>query len=293
MWRLLAYVLAFVLGSAVADAVLSPLAATLFATTGARLIVYSWVSLIAAVIAHVVALRVIEKRSWREVGLGRDALRPRVLAGGATIGALAVGVPAALLLGVGLLRAEPTADGSWWAGAASMLAMLAPAALFEELLLRGYPFMVLRETGGAALALVLTSSVFGVLHLQNPNATPGSVAIVALAGVFLGGVLLATGSLWAAFAAHLAWNWTLAGLLHAAVSGVPLAAPDYQVVDAGPDWLTGGAWGPEGGAAAAGGMLLALGFLWRRARRDAGPNDAPLVAHPANLDARPDGRGSF
>lgn len=293
MWRLLGFVLAFVVGSAVADAVLSPLAATLFATTGARLIVYAWVSLLAAVIAHVVALRLIEKRRWRDVGLGRDALRPRALAGGAAIGALAVGVPAALMLGAGLLRAQPTADGSWWGGAAAMLAMLAPAALFEELLLRGYPFLVLRETGGPVVALAVTSSVFGVLHLQNPNATPGSVAIVALAGVFLGGVLLATGSLWAAFTAHLAWNWTLAGLLHAAVSGVPLATPDYQVVDAGPDWLTGGAWGPEGGAAAAAGMLLALGYLWRRARRGAAPNDAPLAAHPANLDARPDGRGSF
>ncbi|GLC26410.1 CPBP family intramembrane glutamic endopeptidase [Roseisolibacter agri] len=291
MWRLLGYVLAFVAGSAIADAVLSPLAATLFATTGARLIVYSWVSLAGAALAHVVALRWIEKRSWRDVGLGRDALRPRALAGGAAVGALAVGVPALLMLGAGLLRAEPTADGSWWGGAASMLAMLAPAALFEELLLRGYPFLVLREAGGPAVALAVTSSVFGVLHLQNPNATLGSVAIVALAGVFLGSVLLATGSLWAAFAAHLAWNWTLAGLLHAAVSGVPLATPDYQVVDAGPDWLTGGAWGPEGGAAAAAGMLLALGWLWRRGR-----GAAPATLHGSldgSLDARPDGRGSF
>lgn len=257
------------------------------------MIVYSWVSLAGAALAHVAALRWIEHRSWRDVGLGRDAARPRLLAGGAALGALAVGGPALLMLGGGALRALPAPDGSWWGTAATMLAMLAPAALFEELLVRGYPFLVLREAGGPVLgpvlALALTSSVFGALHLQNPGATPGSVAIVALAGVFLGAVLLVTGSLWAAFAAHLAWNWTLAGLLHAAVSGVPFAAPDYRVVDAGPDWLTGGAWGPEGGAAAAGGMLLALTYLWRRARRGA----ALPAAHPASLDARPDGRGSF
>ncbi|MGZ8412558.1 MAG: CPBP family intramembrane glutamic endopeptidase [Gemmatirosa sp.] len=246
-------------------------------------------SLIGALLAHVAALRWIERRGWSAVGLGHEALRPRVLAVAGALGAAAVGVPALLMLGGGVLRAVPAPDGSWWGNAGALLVALAPAALFEEVLLRGYPFLVLREAGGPAVALVVTSAVFGVLHLQNPGATFASVTVVALAGVFLGGVLLATGSLWAAFAAHLAWNWTLAALLHAAVSGLPFATPDYQVVDAGPDWLTGGAWGPEGGVGAAGGMLLALAYLWRRARRGA----ARLFAHPASLDARPDGRGSF
>jgi membrane protease YdiL (CAAX protease family) len=149
---------------------------------------------------------------------------------------------------------------------------------------RGYPFLVLREAAGPGLAVALTSVVFGVLHLQNPGATVASVAVVTLAGVFLAGVLLATGSLWAAFTAHLAWNWTMSGLLHAAVSGLPFATPDYRVVDAGPDWLTGGAWGPEGGAGAAGGMLLALIYLRRRAQRGAGI--------PGPFESRPVGRGS-
>src|SRR5205085_10430111 len=89
---------------------------------------------------------------------------------------------------------------------------------------------------------------------------------VVLAGFFLGAVLLATGSLWAAIAAHLAWNWTLGAAVHAAVSGLPFAMPDYRAVDAGPDWLTGGAWGPEGGLAAGIGMISALALLrWRGA----------------------------
>ena len=36
---------------------------------------------------------------------------------------------------------------------------------------------------------------------------------------------------------------------------LPLDTPDYAMVDDGPDWLTGGTWGPEGGAAGAAGML--------------------------------------
>ena len=284
VWRLLAYVAALFAGGTIAGAVLTPLSAAIFAAGGPNLPVYGWANLGGAALAHVAALRWIERRDWSAVGLGREALRPAVVGRGALLGALAIGLPSLVLLALGALRAEPARDGSWWSTALATLGVLAPAALFEELLVRGYPFLVLREAGGTALAVALTSAVFGVLHLQNPGASATSVAVVTLAGVFLAGVLLATGSLWAAFTAHLAWNWTLSGLLHAAVSGLPFAAPDYRVVDAGPDWLTGGAWGPEGGAGAASGMLLALTYLWRRARRGAGL--------PGPFESRPLRRGS-
>jgi len=48
------------------------------------------------------------------------------------------------------------------------------------------------------------------------------------------------------------------------VSGIPIIAPDYRVVDAGPDWLTGGAWGPEGGLAAALSMFLIVIYIYAR-----------------------------
>jgi hypothetical protein len=77
-----------------------------------------------------------------------------------------------------------------------------------------------------------------------------------LAGVFLAAVLVYTGSLYAAWAAHFAWNWMMTGVLHAAVSGAsePLpgvSIPDFRIVDNGPDLVTGGPWGPEGGLMAA------------------------------------------
>jgi hypothetical protein len=147
-----------------------------------------------------------------------------------------------------------------------LLVKLAPAAMVEEMIFRGYPFLVLREGAGPFTALVVTSLLFGLAHLQNPGVTIVSISMVVLAGFFLGGVLLVTGSLWAAFAAHLAWNWTLSAAVHAAVSGLPFVMPDYRTVDAGPDWLTGGAWGPEGGLGAGVGMLAAIALLrWRGA----------------------------
>jgi hypothetical protein len=73
---------------------------------------------------------------------------------------------------------------------------------------------------------------------------------------------------YASTAAHVAWNWMLAVAFHASVSGIRFEAPDYRTVSEGPAWLTGGQWGPEGGIAAALGMFLGLGYLYRtRLRR--------------------------
>ena len=214
------------------------------------------------------ALRRVDGRPWREVWLGREATSPARLMRGWALGTLAIGVPSVLLVAGGWLRFVPEAGGSSLAAALVALAVLAPAALLEELLSRGYVLSVLRESLGWWPAIVLTSVPFGLLHAWNPGATPGSIALVTLAGVFLAFVVMVTRSLWAATLAHLAWNWTMAALLHAPVSGLGLAAPDYRLIDAGPDWATGGSWGPEGGAGAVAGMIAGTAYLYaRRSRR--------------------------
>lgn len=286
-WRLALYVVALFAGMAIAVAIAYPIAMPVARALGLQPAFESWLSLAAVLLAHLLVLRVVERRPLADIGVGRGAARPALLALGAGIGALAIGVPAALLLVGGALRLEPSTAGSWGAAAASLLGWrLAPAALFEELLVRGYPFLVLRESVGVLPALLVTSAVFGALHASNPGATVASVAVVTLAGVFLGGVLLATRSLWAAWTAHLAWNATLGVALHASISGIDVPTPGYRVVDAGPAWLTGGAWGPEGGAAAAAGMVGALALLYAHARR-AGH---PLVGR--NLVGRAPARGA-
>ena len=267
-WRLVLYVLALVAGSAIATGIVYPVLAPVARQLTPRPSLEYWLLLSAVVVAHLLVLRVVERRPLADVGLGRSAARPVLLAVGALLGAAAIGVPCALLLAVRELRAVPAPAGSWGGVAGSLAVSLAPAALWEELLVRGYPLLVLAESLGRPVALVLTSLIFGALHLANPNASVASAAVVALAGIFLGAIRFATRSLWAAFTAHLAWNWTLAAGFHAAVSGLPFSTPGYRVVDAGPGWLTGGAWGPEGGAAAVAGMCGGLALLWWRTPSD-------------------------
>ena len=220
-------------------------------------------------VGHTWTLRTVEPRGWSYVCLGRESFRPRPILVGIAAGALAIGVPSLVLLATGWLQVVPSNPGNSLGAALRSLIALAPAAAWEELLVRGLFFALLRETWGTMRAVLATSIMFGAMHLQNPGATVPSAILVASAGLFLGWVLIATESLYAAWAAHLSWNFVMAALLHAPVSGIAFAAPNYRTVDAGPDWATGGAWGPEGGVGAVIGMAATAGLLqlYRRQMR--------------------------
>lgn len=263
-WRILLFLAATFACGFVAATVAGPAIAALYSITRLRVASDGWVIVLALLGAHYIMLRFVEGRSWTDVGLDSHAARPALLARGFLLGALAIGIPILLLIGVGWLRWAPGPGTSWGVAAIRVSMFLLPAAFYEELATRGYIFAALRDSLGARWALVITSVVFGLLHLQNAGASVESITLVVLAGFFLGGILIATRSLYAAWMAHFAWNWTMAVVFHTAVSGIPLQAPDYRYVDSGPDWATGGVWGPEGGLGGGLGMLGGLAYLYAR-----------------------------
>lgn len=266
-WRIIVFLAAAYLCGLVASLYLAPALAWLFAIAGLRVATEGWVILATLLGAHYIALRLVDKRPWSDVWLDRDAARPALLARGFVLGALAIAIPTLLLMTVGWMQFREGAQESLLAAALRVSMILLPAAFYEELATRGYLFAVLRDALGWRTALLAMSVIFGLLHWKNPGASVESVMLVILAGIFLGVVVIATKSLYAAWMAHFAWNWTMAVVFHTAVSGLPLESPDYRLVDAGPDWITGGAWGPEGGAAGGLGMLAALAYLYARGYR--------------------------
>ena len=253
-----------------AAAIVGPIVSGVFDVLGVRGVSNeSWVEAVGLLGGTALALRAIDKRPWRDVWLDRSAARPDVLVTGFLVGAFSIALPMALLVAARWLAPERVASpsggaGAWAAAGVRITLVLLPAALVEELLTRGYIFSVLRQAWGWKWSLAATSVVFGLLHLQNAGANVESTVLVILAGAFLAGVLVVTRSLYAAWMAHFAWNWMMAAVFHTAVSGYPMDAPGYRYVDAGPDWATGGTWGPEGGIPAALGMAAGLGFLIKR-----------------------------
>lgn len=140
------------------------------------------------------------------------------------------------------------------------------AAAAEELLFRGYPLQTLTRANLAWLGVFLTSVPFAAVHLGNPNVVPGFTFLnTALAGIWLAVAYLRTRSLWLPLGLHWSWNWAQASLLGLPVSGIDRLAPAplLRAVNAGPDWLTGGAYGIEGGAACTIALLWSIFVVWR------------------------------
>ena len=220
-WRLAAFALFVLAASLAGSVVVYPMAAWVLRTAfGVRLIAYPWITLFALVAAHVLVRRSTDgEMTWARLGLDAAATSPRGICGGMAIGAASILLPSALLLAIGWLAVEPTEVGGWGRALSAPVLVLLPAACSEELLFRGYGFAVMRERFGWQVAVGVTSLAFALLHLTNPGAGAQSLALVALAGVWLGVVRVVTESLWATGAAHFGWNAVMALVLHTPVSG--------------------------------------------------------------------------
>jgi len=150
----------------------------------------------------------------------------------------------------------------------TMLAVAIVSGTIEETLFRGIVQRHLESLIGTWGALAVTSALFGLVHIANPDATWfSSLAIALEAGILLGGAYLLTRRLWLAIGIHAAWNFTQGWIFSIPVSGgdAPLGLLITRRV--GPDWLTGGDFGLEASAVA---MVVAtvagLYMVWHAAR---------------------------
>jgi membrane protease YdiL (CAAX protease family) len=279
-WRLVIFIIASLGALAICGVVLTPVFGSLFGALGApRETADSWVMTTALLMATVFMVRVVDRRPMSEVWLDKHASRRGVLVAGFSVGSLSIAIPTGLMILAGWLANDGGDSGSWFLAMLQVSLLLIPAALLEELMTRGYILSVLREVWGWKWAVGVTSVAFGLMHLANPGVAPESILFVTLAGFFLAGVLYVTQSLYAAWIAHFAWNWTMAALFHVAVSGIPMQSPNYHYVDSGPDWATGGPWGPEGGLPAGLGMVAGLVFLYTNKQRREAQAEASREAH--------------
>jgi uncharacterized protein len=287
LWRLLLFVILFAalaIGLALA---VGPALTT--ADLHASVLLETGVTLTAAVVAGILALRLCDGRGAAALGFGWTGRTPTEMLAGFGIGAGALVVAALLLVVFGMLRYAP-AEGTVTQYALALgrdLGVLGVAAAAEEAIFRGYPFQVLVQWLGAAVATTLASAAFAAAHLGNPNIGVFGLVNIFLAGVLLSVAYLRTRSLWFATALHLGWNWTMASAFDLPVSGLDFfETPLYDAWIGGPDWIGGGAFGPEGGMVgtlAFGAALVAV-LRWRVAR----PAAESLAARPL-VDARSDG----
>lgn len=274
LWRLGSFAVGWVLAQGIFESLAGPAFGALSRTLGEPVPMYPFSMLVGVLGGCWAGIRFVDVAPWSIMGLGAGTWHPRKLVLGAGAGTAAIAATMSVLWLAQQLRFESVPAsafiGDSWAGTAfRLLLVLGPAALWEELAFRGYLYAVAEESGNRLLARMSTSVAFGLVHLTNPGAGVRTTCIVMLAGWCLCLVRERIG-LPGAWTAHLAWNWVMAAVLHVPVSGLPFATPGYRAVVNGPDWLSGGSWGPEGGAIAALVLMVAAGLSERGDR--AGPS---------------------
>jgi membrane protease YdiL (CAAX protease family) len=148
--------------------------------------------------------------SFRSFGLDRPQYRDAPLAVGLTLTLLFVISMIWLAFGYsgwltrGLFAAGPvTAAAAWWQIAMMVVKTIFSAA-WEELLVRAYLLARLRELlGSTTRAVVLSSVLFGVVHLYEG---PRAVLVTTAMGLLLALSMVWTRRFWPLVAAHAAYN---------------------------------------------------------------------------------------
>lgn len=195
---------------------------------------------VAAIAIYAACRRWIERLANDEVPF---LLLPRELPLGLLIGAglftLMTGI-VALMGGITVDRVNGV--GALWA----MLGMAVTSGTIEEIMFRGVLLRHLEAMLGTWAALAITSALFGLAHIMNPDASPFAAFAIAMeAGILLGAAYLWKRRLWIPIGIHAAWNFTQGWVFSVPVSGG--AAPAGLLITSrnGPEWLTGGAFGLE------------------------------------------------
>ena len=138
----------------------------------------------------------------------------------------------------------------------------------EEVATRGWLLTRIAARTNLPLAIAISSSLFGILHMGNAGVTFLSVLNIILDGVLAGLLFIYTDSIWLVVAQHGTWNYVQGNLLGFQVSGTGADASIFSFsMGSGPDWLTGGAFGAEGSIITTLVLLVSLVIVYRLGER--------------------------
>jgi len=207
--------------------------------------------------------RFVERRGLHTLGFtGPRAYQKLILGAVLALALFSLTTLSLAPFGLYVLEATPFA----WTGALLLLLGWSFQGSAEELLLRGWILPVLGARYNAIVGVVISSAAFAILHGLNPNIGPIAILNLALFGVFTALYALREGSILGVCALHSIWNWSQTNLYGLSTSGMRIEAGlllDWD--ERGPDWLTGGAFGPEGGIMASVVLLGAIAWILMRA----------------------------
>jgi membrane protease YdiL (CAAX protease family) len=216
-------------------------------------------------------LTLFEKRPLWTIGLERIKAAQKYLRG-LLIGLLMFSASVGLLAIFGYIDLEagdPQQQGLTALGGVLLVFlgwMVQGAA--EEAITRGWILPVIGARYKPLLGIVISAIIFATYHSLNPNLNPIAILNLFLSGLFFALFALYEGGLWGVFAIHTAWNWTQGNLFGFEVSGLTSTSGTlFNLMEVGPDAITGGTFGPEGGLAVTVVLVISCLLVWVASRR--------------------------
>lgn len=284
VWRLLGQVLIMLLSLAVLGWLGNYLLSLLADISFAGLLMFSaLITSLAITFSVFVARRILDRRTFTSLGLLANRQAILDLLFGFALTGLMVGLIYLVEWAFGWLEVESFAWQAESGGtiAASILVIVVVFFLGswqEELLGRGYWLQNLSDGLNRSLGVLLSSAIFALAHLFNPNLSWLSFLGLFLSGLFLAYGYLRTEQLWLPIGLHIGWNFFEGTIFGFPVSGQYF----YQLIRqtaSGPELITGGAFGPEAGLILLPALLLGTaGIYWytmnRKPTQQSGPGNA-------------------
>ncbi len=219
--------------------------------------------IVVATIAVLISRKYIDKKSFKSLGLDFSKYGVIDLLTGFILSGLMIGL---IFLSMYMLGYVEIVSIGYKTGFSNTIltvllwffAIGFTASWMEELIFRGYLLQNLAEGIGIRWAVVLSSIIFGVAHLPNTNSSVLSGIIITLITFLLVLGWLRTGQLWIPFGLHAGWNFFMGPIFGFPVSGMVEESLVNQITT-GPEWITGGGFGPEGGLIVL--PIVILGFI--------------------------------
>jgi hypothetical protein len=242
-WKILLFI---VLHGAVAAALIVPLSEMSLLTA----LTTSAALLASGLVATFVMTRFINRKPLGAVGLMMHPFVLRHLLAGIFLGLLMIAGIFLVEAGLGYagLSGRGLSMGDVVRTAGLSFLTLGFAAAWEELTFRGYMFQSLMQSITFLPAMLVFAALFSAAHWGNPNCTAFALVNVGLAAVLFSFAYQKTRSLWLPIGLHFGWNFTQTTLFSFPTSGNDFSSLQlFALAQTGPEWVTGGGFGPEGG----------------------------------------------
>lgn len=252
--------------------------------------------LVAVLVSTWLVVRFIDRRPWSEIGLQFDRPWWLDLLFGLFLGALLMSFIFAVEYYAGWVRVRDSfvVDSDATPFVTALIGPLVVSlviSIIEELLARGYQLRNMAEglnmprigpTRAIVASWIISSLLFGLLHVFNPNATWLSTLYLMLTGVFFGLGYVLTGRLGLPIGLHFAWNFFQGNIFGFPVSGNIFGGATVILIEqGGPPLWTGGAFGPEAGLLGIAAILLGclLTLMWVQTQYERVTFYLPLACH--------------